>query len=106
MDTKLTRIQRTRQFILGWRVGLADNWKRLHKSGTVVFSGAMGAISLFGPELRQAWVSMPDDLTQVIPATGQKAISYAILFCTLIAIRYAAVRRIDKVETGNAANHP
>jgi hypothetical protein len=105
MDEKLSLIQRVRQYRLGWRVGIADNWRRLHKSGTVVFSGAMGLVSVFGPDLRNTWASMPDDLKQVIPATAQKGIAYAILFCTLIAIRYAAVKRVEKPETEDAANH-
>jgi hypothetical protein len=103
---QLTMTQRVRQYRLGWRIGLADNWQRLHTRGTVLFSGAMGLISVFGPELREAWASMPDDLKQVVPATGQKAIAYAILFCTLIAIRYAAVKRIAKPGSSDAANHP
>lgn len=107
MDEKqLTMIERVRQYRVGWRIGMADNWKRLHKSGTVIFSGAMGLISVFGPDLRNAWASMPEDLKQVIPATMQKGIAYAILFCTLIAIRYAAVKRAEpKQEIENAENH-
>jgi hypothetical protein len=107
MDTKqLTMMEKVRQFRLGWRIGLADNWKRLHTRGTVIASGAMGMISLFGPELREAWASMPDDLKQIVPATAQKAIAYAILFCTLVAIRYAALKRTAKPESSDAANHP
>jgi hypothetical protein len=98
-------IERVRSFRLGWRIGLADNWKRLHTRGVVVFSGAMSMISLFGPELREAWASMPDDLKQIVPASGQKAIAYAILFCTLIAIRYTAIKRTEKPESSDAANH-
>jgi hypothetical protein len=105
VDTEqLTIIQRVRRFRLGWRVGLADNWRRLHTRGVVVASGFMSVVSLFGPELREAWGSMPDDLKQVIPATGQKAIAYAILFCTLVAIRYTALKRVQKPETENAEN--
>ncbi|WP_322092905.1 glycoside hydrolase family protein [Paraburkholderia bannensis] len=71
-----------------WKITLADDWQRLHRRGTVIVSGAFGLVSAFGPVLRDAWRSMPDDLKTVIPAHVQQAIAYAILFATIIGARY------------------
>ncbi|WP_042295883.1 DUF7940 domain-containing protein [Paraburkholderia bannensis] len=76
-----------------WKITLADDWQRLHRRGTVIVSGAFGLVSAFGPVLRDAWRSMPDDLKTVIPAHVQQAIAYAILFATIIGVRYTTVRR-------------
>lgn len=77
-----------------WKITLADDWQRLHRRGTVIVSGAFGLVSAFGPVLRDAWRNMPDDLKTVIPAHVQQAIAYAILFATIIGVRYTAVRRV------------
>lgn len=76
-----------------FKITLADDWQRLHRRGTVIVSGAFGAISAFGPVLREAWRGMPDDLKSVVPAHVQQAIAYAILFATIIGVRYTAIRR-------------
>ena len=76
-----------------WKVTLADDWRNLHKRGTVILSSALAAISAFGPEIREAWHSVPDDLKAVIPAHFQQAMAYAILFASIVAVRYTAVRR-------------
>lgn len=81
-------------FINRFELRLADNWKRLHTRGVVLYSGTMGLISAFGPVLREAWHSMPDDLKAVVPATVQQAIAYTILFTTIIGVRYTSVRRV------------
>jgi DMSO/TMAO reductase YedYZ heme-binding membrane subunit len=73
---------------------LADNWRSLHKRGTVVYTGVLGAISAFGPVIRDAWRGMPDDLKSVIPQHGQQAIAYTILFATIIGVRYTTIRRL------------
>ncbi|MBY4866789.1 hypothetical protein K6W76_09740 [Burkholderia anthina] len=78
-----------------WKVTLADDWRNLHKRGTVILSSVLAAISAFGPEIREAWHSVPDDLKSVIPAHFQQAIAYAILFATIVAVRYTAVRRVS-----------
>ena len=83
------------------KIGLADDWRKLHQRGTVIFSATCGAISAFGPELRTAWQGMPDDLKAVIPHNVQQAIAYAILFSTIIAIRYTTIRRVSSAQDGS-----
>ncbi|KVR27846.1 hypothetical protein WK15_11845 [Burkholderia ubonensis] len=77
-----------------WKITLADDWKRLHRRGTVILSSALAAISAFGPTLRDAWQGMPDDLKTIIPAHVQQGIGYAILFASIVAVRYTTVRRV------------
>ena len=79
--------------VAGFRLRLADDWRRMHTRGTVIASGVMATVSAVGPELREAWRGMPDDLKSVIPPHLQQAIAYAILFCGFIAIRYTTIRR-------------
>ena len=81
-------------FAKRFELRLADNWRSLHKRGVVVYSGALGAVSAFGPVLREAWRGMPDDLKSVVPAHVQQGIAYAILFATIIGVRYTSVRRV------------
>lgn len=80
--------------VAGFRLHLADGWRNLHKRGVVIYSGALGLVSAFGPVLREAWHSMPDDLRTVIPANVQQAIAYTILFTTIIGVRYTSIRRV------------
>ncbi|QTD90839.1 hypothetical protein [Burkholderia anthina] len=82
-----------------WKITLADGWQHLHKRGTVIVSGFLGAVSAFGPVIREAWHDVPDDLKAVIPAHFQQAIAYAILFASIIAVRYTAVRRMPPPAT-------
>jgi len=81
-------------FTKRFELRLADNWRELHKRGTVVYTGVLGAVSALGPVIREAWRGMPDDLKSVIPAHVQQAIAYTILFATIIGVRYASVRRV------------
>lgn len=76
------------------KITLADDWQQLHKRGTVILSTALATISAFGPVIRDAWRNVPDDLRSVIPAHAQQAIAYAILFASIVAIRYTAVKRV------------
>jgi len=80
------------------KLKLADNWRELHKRGVVIYSGVLGLVSAFGPMLREAWRSMPDDLRAVIPASVQQAIAYAILFATIIGVRYASIQRVPPAD--------
>lgn len=75
-------------------VALVDDWKKLKTYGTVIFGAVMGFIQLFGPELRDWWISMPDDVKAIIPANYQVAIKYAIAFFSIIALRAFTVRKI------------
>jgi hypothetical protein len=70
------------------RIGLAEGWKGLHKKSTVRFSALIAIIAPCGPLLREVWATMPDDLKTVIPQDVRQGISYAILACTFLALRY------------------
>lgn len=82
----------------GLEVALADDWKKLKTRGTVLFATAMAALQILGPELRDWWENMPDDIKSVIPANFQSGIKYAILFLMIIALRYTTVRKMDKTN--------
>jgi hypothetical protein len=75
------------------KLSLSEDWRSLHKRLPVILSGACATISAFGPEIRDAWHSVPDDLKAVIPAHMQQAIAYAILFCGLIGAHYVQIQR-------------
>jgi hypothetical protein len=75
------------------KITLADDWQKLHTRGTVILSSTLAMISAFGPVIRDAWHNVPDDLRAVIPAHAQQAIAYAILFASIVAVRYTAVKR-------------
>ncbi|MBK5120875.1 hypothetical protein IQ288_13380 [Burkholderia sp. R-69980] len=79
-----------------FRISLADGWQQLHRRGTVILSTGLATISAFGPLIREAWHNVPDDLKSVIPAHAQQAIAYAILFTSIVAVRYTAIRRVPK----------
>lgn len=78
------------------KITLADGWQQLHTRGTVILSSALATVSAFGPVIRDAWRNVPDDLKAVIPAHAQQAIAYAILFASIVAVRYTAIRRVPK----------
>jgi len=78
------------------KITLADGWQQLHKRGTVILSSALAAVSAFGPVIRDAWRNVPDDLKAVIPAHAQQAIAYAMLFASIVAVRYTAIHRVPK----------
>ncbi|WP_438396506.1 hypothetical protein [Caballeronia sp. DA-9] len=82
------------------KLKLADDWRRLHTRGTVIWSATLGGVSAVGPILRESWHSMPDDLKAVIPAHAQQAIAYAILFATIIGVRYTSIQRVPPHEPG------
>jgi hypothetical protein len=82
------------------KLTLADGWQRLHMRGSVILSTALAAVSAFGPVIRDAWHNVPDDLKAIIPAHAQQAIAYAILFASIVAVRYTAIRRVP----GESAN--
>jgi hypothetical protein len=78
------------------KITLADGWQKLHTKGTVILSSGLAAVSAFGPVIRDAWHNVPDDLKSVIPAHAQQAIAYAILFASIVAVRYTSVKRVPK----------
>ncbi|WP_153135189.1 hypothetical protein [Paraburkholderia agricolaris] len=79
-----------------FKISLADGWQQLHKRGTVILSSVLATVSAFGPVIRDAWHNVPDDLKSIIPAHAQQAIAYAILFASIVAVRYTAIRRVAK----------
>lgn len=84
-------------------IRLADGWQRLHKSSTVLVSSTAAAVSAFGPQIREAWRSIPDDIKSMIPAHAQQAIAWTIFFCVLVGLRYTVVELKPK-EIKDAAN--
>lgn len=76
------------------KITLADGWQQLHRRGSVILSSTLAAVSALGPTIREAWHSVPDDLKSVIPAHAQQAIAYAILFSSIVAVRYTTIRRV------------
>jgi hypothetical protein len=87
----------------GWRLRLATDWKELKTKATVLFSTFMAAVSILGPQLRDSWAAIPDDLKLVIPANVKTGISYAIVFLLMIAFRYGRLEKTPKEGT-DAAN--
>ena len=75
------------------KISLSDDWRSAHKRLPVIFSAVCASISAFGPEIRDAWRSVPDDLKAIIPAHVQQGIAYAILFCALIGAHYVQIQR-------------
>lgn len=78
------------------KISLANGWQQLHKKGVVILSSALATMSAFGPVIREAWHNLPDDLKAIIPAHAQQAIAYAILFASIVAVRYTAIRRVPQ----------
>lgn len=78
------------------KIALADDWQKLHTRGTVILSTTLATISAFGPVIRDAWHNVPDDLRSVIPAHAQQAIAYAILFASIVAVRYTTVKHVPQ----------
>lgn len=75
------------------RVRLVNDYKEVKTKGTFLFAAFMTLLSGLGPSLRETWLSMPDELKNVIPAGYQRAISYALIFLLFIAVRYGKVER-------------
>jgi hypothetical protein len=88
------------------KLTLADNWRQLHKKGTVIFAGACTAVTAFGPSIIDAWNALPPDLKGWLPQGMARYMAIGA-FLLMIAIRYTAVRRSDKKDGGDdAKNQP
>lgn len=74
------------------KIGLADNWRVLHRRGTVLAAGAFGAITALGPALLNAWAFIPQDLKDALPH-GTARIVATVAFALIIVVRYTAVRK-------------
>lgn len=78
-----------------WRIVLADDWQKLHKKGTVIFSATVGALIPLAEVVRQTWGFIPDDLKEYLPRDLKQAISYTVLCLAFLAFRYTSVRKKD-----------
>lgn len=74
------------------KLALADNWRQLHKRGTVIVAGAFAAITAFGPSLIDAWNAVPPDLKSALPEGTARYVSTAA-FLLMIFVRYTTIRR-------------
>ncbi|MDE4918338.1 hypothetical protein ACUXAV_000378 [Cupriavidus metallidurans] len=79
---------------------LADNWRQLHRKGTVIAGATFTAVMGLGPLLVQAWSAMPPELKAVIPQNVQQWIAYTMFGLTFLALRYTSVRRRDEEKEG------
>ncbi|CAJ0811826.1 hypothetical protein [Ralstonia flaminis] len=78
------------------KLTLADNWRSLHKKGTVIAGAAFTMLMGTGPLLVQAWGAMPPELKAVIPQNVQQWIAYTMFGMTFLALRYTSLQRPPK----------
>ncbi|WP_186425101.1 hypothetical protein [Cupriavidus metallidurans] len=83
------------------KLTLADNWRQLHKKGTVIFASFCAAITAFGPSIIDAWNALPPDLKGWLPQGMSRYLAIGAFLLTIV-IRYTAVRRADKKEGDDA----
>jgi hypothetical protein len=76
-----------------WKITLADNWRTLHRRGTVIVSGALAVVTAAGPAIVDAWNSMPADLKALLPQ-GVQRYAALVAFALILVVRYTAVRRV------------
>lgn len=79
--------------MMKWKITLADNWKTLHRRGTVIVSGALAVVTAAGPAIVEAWNSMPADLKELLPQ-GVQRYAALVAFVLILVVRYTAVRRV------------
>lgn len=77
------------------KLTLADNWRELHKKGTVILASFFAAITAFGPTLVDTWNLMPQDLKAALPEGTARWVSTAA-FVLVIFVRYTSIRKRDK----------
>lgn len=77
----------------GWRVRLSSDIALLRRQLSTWLALIFGVVQLLGPQIRETWASLPDDLKSVLPGSVQKAIAYAILFFMFIAARSLTFER-------------
>ncbi len=85
------------------KLTLADNWRQLHKKGTVILASFFAAVTAFGPTLVDTWNLMPQDLKAALPEGTARWVSTAA-FMLVIFVRYTALRKPEKKE-GDDASH-
>ncbi len=84
------------------KITLADNWRQLHKKGTVIFATLCAAVTAFGPSIIDAWNMMPPDMKGWLPQEWTRYLAIAAFVFTIV-IRYTTIR---KKEGGDATNQP
>lgn len=77
------------------KLTLADNWRQLHKRGTIIAAGLFAALTAFGPAMVDAWNGMPPDLKALLPQGLTRWVSLGS-YLLLIVVRYTALRRTPK----------
>ncbi|WP_137924661.1 hypothetical protein [Cupriavidus sp. 2SB] len=77
------------------KISLADNWRQLHKKGTVILASFFAAVTAFGPTLVDTWNMMPQDLKSALPEGTARWVSTAA-FVLVIFVRYTSIRKKDK----------
>jgi len=82
-----------------WKITLADNWRTLHRRGTVILSGALALLTAAGPAIVEAWNSMPADLKELLPQ-GVQRYAALVAFALILIVRYTAVRRVPPPAAG------
>ncbi len=87
--------------MMNLKLTMADNWKQLHKRGTVILASVFAAVTAFGPTLVDTWNLMPQDLKAALPEGTARWVSTAA-FVLLIVVRYTALRRTEKSEGDDA----
>lgn len=85
---------------MNWKLGLAENWRLLHRKGTVIAASIFTTVMGLGPFLAQAWNTMPAELKAVLPQNVQQWIAYVMFGLTFIALRYTAVRKKEGDDAG------
>ncbi|MCA8339610.1 hypothetical protein [Burkholderia multivorans] len=85
--------------MMKFRITLADNWRTLHRRGTVIVSGALAIVTAAGPAIVDAWNTMPADLKGLLPQ-GVQRYAAIIAFALILVVRYTAVRRVPPPDAG------
>jgi hypothetical protein len=74
------------------KIALADNWRSLHKRGTVILGLVFTALTGFGPSIVQAWNFIPPDMKAALPA-GVARYATMAAFALMVLVRYTSVRK-------------
>lgn len=86
------------------KLGLAENWRQLHKKGTVILASFFAALTAFGPTLVDTWNLMPQDLKAALPEGTARWVS-TVAFLLVVIVRYTTLRKKDKGD-GDAPDQP
>lgn len=84
------------------KITLANNWRQIHKKGTVIFASFCAAITAFGPSIIDAWSALPSDLKAWLPRDWGRYLAIAAFLLTVV-IRYTSIRGKDR-EVRDAAS--